>query len=510
MYSSLFPPRRSFTGYEEIRIRSKANLIIDRNGRHWICSELLAVGRTFIMTEIIDSKKPHAGRTISIGGFPNEILCHIFEFSLWTIVTKPITTRAAAADHLSGTPPYNIQLTHRAWREIVLTTPSLWTSIFLSVDFPSKEDLLPLERMLERHLQRSGDFPLTCLIEFSEECEMSGEIAKLLAENERRWDFVTSHTARSSDRIPEPLLRVFNGRWYPENLLLHYTKTYQVSESENTLFRSLVHLGVETHPSTDYISVLDLLRLAPNLEYLNIFAIELSDSITMRWGSVPYPHVVSLPFLRDLSAKKATPLTEAVLEHITCPTLVSLSVGFGGVNWDKIFADFLRRSSPPLRVLYLEFGEFRHLMMVQSSDAEVQVGAVESQFSFDAFAFAPSVRYLRLRWWQSMDTVALFRVLSRAKSIFPALEDLELDSVCASPEQYNQLVASRWRVEPRVLKSLTLEDSYYGQGSKSDSLALPHYTLFDKPSILPAAFSDVQAAIAEGLRFTSELEPQFY
>ncbi|KLO06505.1 hypothetical protein SCHPADRAFT_910315 [Schizopora paradoxa] len=453
------------------------------------------------MSDSDSSRKPNAGKTISIATFPNELLCHIFEFSLWTIVTKPITSKAAAADHLSRTPPYNIQFTCRAWREIVLSRPSLWTSIFFAVDFPSKRDLLPLERIIKRHLQRAEDLPLACFLEFSKRCEMSGGIAMLLAENERRWDFVTSHTAQFSGRNTKPLLHVKSrSQMVSEKLILHFTKTYQVSERESGLFRSLTHLEFEIHPSTDYSSVLDVLRLAPNLLYLCILSIHFSDSVTMGSEIVSYPNVVSLPYLLLMGVPKPTPLAEAILRYTRCPALNTLFVGFGGIDCDTILTNFLFRSSPTLEMVYLNFEEMRHSSMAQIAAED---GFITAPLSFDAFALAPFVRDFRLTWSLSMDSAALFRVLSEAKSIFPALEDLELACVSASPEQYNQLVSARWHDEPRALKSITLIDSRFKLGLVSESLKFPKFKVSDEPSTLPATFGEVQSAIVEGLRFTS-------
>ncbi|KLO05779.1 hypothetical protein SCHPADRAFT_946620 [Schizopora paradoxa] len=104
---------------------------------------------------------------ISISNISPDVLHRIVETSLPMSLPDPISSRAAAIEFFSSTPPYNSALTCRAWRDVVLSSYSLWSSLFLSFDLPDREDCDVLRRKIRRHLQRAGNAPLTIFLQLS-------------------------------------------------------------------------------------------------------------------------------------------------------------------------------------------------------------------------------------------------------------------------------------------------------------------------------------------------------
>ncbi|KLO05780.1 hypothetical protein SCHPADRAFT_910790 [Schizopora paradoxa] len=417
-----------------------------------------------------------------------DILYKIFEFTLPTALSDPIKTRVAAADFFSRTSPYNLALTSRDWRNFVLSSHSLWSSIFLSFDLPSSEDTIVLHDALERHLKRSGEALVTCSVVLSSRYNETSayQIKCCLLKRRRRWKQISIYV--NPWRSREILLAVKD----MEILYEPRPAERNTDEGSDIYLPSLTHLEVEVRSLR---SALEWMKLAPNLQ--KFFLLYISP-----WSrSEHHLSVISLPALRRLGMDSYFPTqreedsvgtASTILTHITSRALTELRIQLHGVNCDEALQNFLRQSTPPLEILALRVLNYRREDNAQREKVLIQ-----------AFTLVPSVRNLRIEWFYFPE--AIFQALSRSKTIFPALEDLELSEIVMPVEHFLDVVTSQWRSEHRTLKVITL--------TGCSSNPLHHHLSFrqrfqefapgDDPFELPDTLAKLREFISEGLKYSA-------
>ncbi len=124
-----------------------------------------------------------------ISHLPVDILYQALILALPTWYPSKSVDEVSVSKFFATTAPYNISRVCRLWRDIVLSSPSLWSSLFLSFFRPSDETLKLLTRVIEQHLQRSENLPLALYVCLEDKYNhsLSRAIASLLSIHRRRW-----------------------------------------------------------------------------------------------------------------------------------------------------------------------------------------------------------------------------------------------------------------------------------------------------------------------------------
>ncbi len=205
---------------------------------------------------------------------PDDVLQEIYFLALPTSYPSPVEDNSTST-LITSTPPYNISRVCRSWRNLVLSSPSLWSSFFLSFSNPSDETLKLLVRLIEQHLRRSNELPLTSFVRLEGEynCSLSQAIAALLSVHQRRWKRVSIwfETGVGNDVIPIPKIQLFvESVALLEELHVSFSTEYIVtSNTGRSLSNSLPALThLDLHTVCERREAVRWLELAPNLKEL--------------------------------------------------------------------------------------------------------------------------------------------------------------------------------------------------------------------------------------------------
>ncbi len=138
------------------------------------------------------------------------------------------------------TAPYNIVCVCRSWRELVLSTASLWNDVSLAFSHPPNRTLEQTKFFFRQHLSRSRNLPLTCHVKLDGEFDerISCTMATLLAGHQKRWRsvklwFDLESYARPIP-IPVPIIDLsLEGLGQLEEL--NYAAQYRISATSNNI-----------------------------------------------------------------------------------------------------------------------------------------------------------------------------------------------------------------------------------------------------------------------------------
>ncbi|KLO05783.1 hypothetical protein SCHPADRAFT_712600 [Schizopora paradoxa] len=444
----------------------------------------------------------------SMVDIPLDVIHRIFEVSLPTSLPESISTRADAIKFFSSTPPYNFAFTCRAWRDVALSSHSLWSSMFFSFDLPGSEDINALRLKIVRHLDRAGQTPLTIFLRLSSRYNSrplhSRHIIFLIHSRRATWKRVFLD-------VDAPIISTFTlgvgGLQLLEEIRIGSSVKLSVQESTLPSLKCLELEGLAWFDSLVWLGV------APNLQELGILNVPLTSMNP--WMPQNFFHRSSLRLLRTLRITRAkrtaqiprvvfpVGLAAGVLSHITCHALCVLDLYLDKIDCHRTLVDFLHRSSPPLEVLGLD------VHFVTQGDEEDR-----EQLVVDAFSCVPSVRKLRYRG--DLDATACPEIVVRGLSrnldgdsssrILPELEVLELVDVVASIHPFIDIVKVRCqsRVDTQALKSVSLFGCFAkppGELMLMEREELGNFEPGDDFSQLPASLSALGEYISAGMEF---------
>ncbi len=465
------------------------------------------------------------------------VLHRIFEFSLPTSLPSP-TDRNTVSKFFATTPPYNIASVCRSWRDLVVSSPSLWSKFFFSLSDPEDRTLKTTKHLIELHLQRSRNAPLTCFVNLTGtyETSLSQEIVTLLSKHQGRWRRVSLHfyadgmreyTVDADGRsvpyircaIPVPKTHlIVEDLGLLEEFRVTFSPKYitPIPSSPQTIHPSLTRLELQVPPGYND-RVLSWLMLSPNVQELDVVNCPKYSCISSSAHSSRNEkdiHTMRLANLRSMRAGSydlganypGSALAATVLAHTTCPSLIELDLHLNSVGFDDVLFNFFHRSAPRLEILHLDVNS-RLLSGFDRSEWEMQPGRI-----FDALALVPTLREFSVEWSETnQDAIGvLFLALARTciagdRSspfvLLPTLERLELIDSYASSSQYVDLIASRWCSPLRTLNAVKL--SYCSVALPYSSWkfkSLPAFKPGDDLERLPDELKVIKTFVNEGLR----------
>ncbi len=212
-----------------------------------------------------------------INRLPADVLHQIFTLALPTSYPSPVDARSMSK-FFSSSAPYNISGVCHSWRDLVLSSPSLWSSLFHSLTNPSDETLKLLLRLIEHHLRRSLNLPLTVFVRLEGKFNrtLSEAIATLLFKHQRRWRRVGiwfeteiyNNTDCFAKFIPIPKTQLFTEDLaLLEDLHVTFCTEYIITSSaDRSLRNSLPSLTrLDLHTVRDSREAMRWLDLAPNV-----------------------------------------------------------------------------------------------------------------------------------------------------------------------------------------------------------------------------------------------------
>ncbi|KAK1225202.1 hypothetical protein PQX77_011882 [Marasmius sp. AFHP31] len=156
--------------------------------------------------ELVSALNSLENLSSAIFGLPDEILAIIFENMAQADTGGHTMSKNAAS--------WVIAQTCQRWRQLALSTPSIWTSIRMNTFFLSRQ---PVE-MLKTWLERSQGLPLSCLLFLNQSpciADLEDELFQLVLVNSHRWRHLEVHLESrydlyrrfaSTKDIPFPLL----------------------------------------------------------------------------------------------------------------------------------------------------------------------------------------------------------------------------------------------------------------------------------------------------------------
>ncbi len=214
---------------------------------------------------------------------PADLLHEIFVLALPTSYPRPYPVDDNSTSiFFASTVPHNVSRVCHSWRNLALSSTSLWSTFFFSFYNPSDQTLKLLTRFIEQHLRRSHHLPLMSFIRLEGTYNLSlpQAIVPLMSVHQSRWRRVgiwfetlgANKLAVVCD-IPVPRTQLFiEDLTLLEELHVSFSTEYTISSSTGRALRnslhSLTHLHLHTRP--DSREAMRWLELTPNLKELNI------------------------------------------------------------------------------------------------------------------------------------------------------------------------------------------------------------------------------------------------
>ncbi|KLO05784.1 hypothetical protein SCHPADRAFT_712603 [Schizopora paradoxa] len=441
---------------------------------------------------------------LSIADIPPDVVHRVVEISLLTHLPEPIGSRADAIKFFSSVPPYNFALTCRNWRNTVLSSDSLWSSLSLSLDLPDDEVWNAMKWKIDKHLAKARNIPLTLFLRLSRRHNdrflKAREVIAFLHSRRLMWKRVVLD-------VEAPIIFRFALGIKDLQLLeeIRVGSSVMVATANSGL-PSLKCLELVGLPSS---YTMDWLPISPNLRELSFLNIPLSYASFWESHSARSSNARSFSFLRTLRITRAEepspPAREShlasfvacLLNSITSHALTVLDLYLYSLDSHQALFNFLCRCSPPLEALGLDVH-----FVVQGDEIE------REELLIHALLCVPSVRKLRYRG--DLDGMVVPEVLVRALSfagdesnppLLPELEHLELVNVAAELPLFFKMVKVRHPPKTRTLKSMSLLGCFAKAPGMMSNVReeLGTFEPGDDVTQLPASLSALGKFVSAGL-----------
>lgn len=379
----------------------------------------------------------------SILSCPAEIIQEIFKYVV--LSRKPRGDRAAILSHVC-----------QAWREIALTTPSLWAEIRLNLDLPrsildeywaemvTRAQNMPLEVILLPGQESFTDSlpddfeevenidKITFAFPFFTHADLGERFSELLTDG---FPTLRSPVRRFHLMYIQltPIQEVWELNewmqgWESINELVIYTTAVVELEGAGP-FPHIKQLTLTAKGATDFYTIIEAF---PNLERLDLSKVRPLPQNRPRSPKV-------MPFLETI---KINGETEKTWSSISCPKLTTLSVPESDDS--SAFYTFLKTHTS-LQRLELEWQDAEFLRKLSSSASHIKVLVVRGGIGYETF--------------EGLDG---FYDSKQSEPVFPNLEHLIVkdDSNLVTTKQFESLVAARFlpagHPDSRMAKGINL------------------------------------------------------
>ena len=312
-----------------------------------------------LMTQRFDLKrKINQFHSPIIRQLPPDVTSTIFEFCLPDFEDFPLRSLQELPD-----PPLSLGAICTYWREIAWSTPTLWSSLVVSV-IPSKRDLQAT--IVQEWLARSGQLPLSIRIRvYPDTAEACEPAVAVLA------DSLNQYSTRWSDfgiLMPQILYRYFHATYAPnlKSIRLYSRDDRNDSRTDfhincphlqrawlsfcspsiiNIQWDNLTHLYLESMRLHDCLLILR--KTLPQLVFLSFNSI----------GGMELAEESVVTSLRSLRVDRIGSSETILLNTLLCPHMAELSLG----PWYSDFAPFIslvERSSCSLQIFTFYLFDF--------------------------------------------------------------------------------------------------------------------------------------------------------
>ncbi|KAJ7639379.1 hypothetical protein FB45DRAFT_905452 [Roridomyces roridus] len=301
-------------------------------------------------------QRPHKIATFPVLTLPVEITIQIFTHCLPSFENLP------NRGPLMGlkAPPAVFLAVCRAWREIALATPALWSTLRLRFDLIPKSDAAFATGQVEEFIHLNEDeLDLDVLFPIARVRDIIHLYAHHIAHLELYSSQVDIHKL-ALDTVDFPILRhalIDGGHWSlgVENPVKIFKSAPQFSELILEDVTDLSHYAFPMHQLTKFegpLGDLQLFAFAPNLIEVACYVPE----------SYPPPSSVithtCLQSLRVLDSCYSPDSAMDVLPHLTLPKLRTLDIKKVAATEPASLSEFLDRSGAQLRTLAVYVHDF--------------------------------------------------------------------------------------------------------------------------------------------------------
>ncbi|KAF7356979.1 F-box domain-containing protein [Mycena venus] len=288
-----------------------------------------------------------ATATFPVSTLPSEITAEIFIHS-----SPPINSAHSFAPPLTVA-PLSLMGVCRAWRDIVLATPTLWSTLLIAIhripdEMASKSDLVA--SFIEQWLARAGDCPLSLVVDNSMNNDvldpsMVIRLREIIHRHSHRLQYLELDSLHEVGELglastEFPLLQHATLALVPDGLsVFRNAPRLNVLHLPGGIFHTS-NLALPWLQLTKYegmIRNLDLFIIAPNLAEISCELDQVFSLTTMT------THLC----LNSLTITMGS--LDTLIEHLTLPSLKFLYVSHA--HDYTTLESFLRRSSPPLVTL---------------------------------------------------------------------------------------------------------------------------------------------------------------
>jgi len=440
--------------------------------------------------------------TRRIRTFPTELLAEIF-----TLCVPDDDFVAADPDEA---PLVLCGVCHR-WREVSLTTPKLWSSLYVDLDWAGRSE--GYIDLCETWLDRAGRSPLSLFLHatdvytvpFGDTPIHIGSLLQTIHGLSRRWQNIVVHLEPADVDMWEAL---FFGAKYPrlEKLTIHEYNPYTIHPDFPSFYdaprlREIVApidedaLSVERFPWEQITTFRSReITLSSCLEILDDASDLVNGTFEVRGGRLgDHPSIISQIHLQSLILTEEPMI---VLDRLTAPVLTNLTLRFpsyrdslGGENAVSSFLSFVSRSSLRLRSLALSF---------MPATAENLIECLKA---------VPSLMHLKLEPPRAVDVNTLVAQLTGDSDFLPELESLHMfctDRHSRQPQVVARMLRWRWdAVGITRLRSFQMSGSYRELFEDEDANAeferLGEEGMDLDPELVGSLYDDL-FAISTGLR----------
>ncbi|KAJ7649891.1 hypothetical protein FB45DRAFT_1050035 [Roridomyces roridus] len=352
-----------------------------------------------------------------VAKLPLEISAEIF---LHCVDGYPVTPESA---------PWLLLHVCHAWTEIAAATPALWTELDLHL---RRLEVFP--ELLQNWLQWTRNCPL--------KISLKGYVGPRVA------SAIWLHSQKLTS-LHVHFTGVTVDEYYDDGYYKAVGDLDTLPQEPLFCLRELTFVG-RTDIEFSWCSIFQVLRICPNLVNLDFQSMPLIRRLDIPNDLEP----VLLPSLRRFGSDGRL---AKYLQYITAPRLETLTFRSVQDPCDENILSFLRRSSPPVRVLELESSYI--------SDPDF------ARFP-EFFALLPTVDHLKLRNWAIDRAAQLIRILPLR---VPNLRTLELFyddfSHPASDPKWNMLVTSLGGCRGSRIQSIRLTVARGLVGAKENTRA---------------------------------------